>query len=112
MTFEEWADKYRPMKNHINGNASMDGCMFETYSPELDYVRSRRESLVWTWVEDDDGHDMIVPGYHLVNRIGYLIATRPNEEAADFEGVYLDDEEDRADREKEWARLKEEEADA
>jgi hypothetical protein len=76
MTYDEWLDHYKPIKNHIETNASMDGFMFETFDAELDYVRSRRESLVWTIVDGDDGNQYLVDGFHYVNRQGYMIASR------------------------------------
>lgn len=89
MTYEEWFDIYRPIKNHLNGNASFDGHMFETFGPELDFVRSCRESTIWTYVTGDA--DVITDGYHHVNRMGYFITEVPH--ALD-ESVEIDLDED------------------
>ena len=38
MDFEKFVNKYKPIKNHIDDNASYDGFMFETYDKELEFV--------------------------------------------------------------------------
>ena len=58
MTYEQWWDTYNPIKNHIEANASFDGAMFETYGPELSFVREQDVSKVWTIIEGDDGNHM------------------------------------------------------
>lgn len=76
MTEEEWWEKYEPIKNPFDENASFEGCMFETYGVEMDYVASRNcENIVWTIVDGDEGQ-WIVTGMHYVNRLGYLITAK------------------------------------
>lgn len=82
-------DHFRPIKNHLDGNASWNGCMFETYGEELSYVHSvNAESprRVWTILECDESL-VVASGYHFVNRIGYLITEKPAEEGVDYEIV-------------------------
>jgi hypothetical protein len=67
---------------------SFNGCLYETYGEELDYVISMIDSnRVVTIVEgdtdelDEEG-DIVTAlfyesGYHLVNRLGYLILEEP-----------------------------------
>lgn len=74
MTYEDWLEKYKPVKNPYC-NAPFDGLMFETFDRELDHVHRVRENSkhsVWTLV-DEDGHCFILPGYRHVNRLGYFI---------------------------------------
>lgn len=91
MTFEEWMDKYKPIHNHLDSNASFQiqeedddsgkGIMFETYGMELEYVLSIANSepqRVWTYMDGDTG-TFVGDGYHLVNRIGYFITEVPCE---------------------------------
>lgn len=93
MEVNEWIEKYRPVKNHLDEDASWQGedgvgVMFETYGEELDYVRSIAESdpkCVWTYVDGDDGSTLVINGYHLVNRIGYFVT----EVAAADESVFV-----------------------
>lgn len=73
--------------NHIDDNASFDGNMFETYGEEVNFViEMAKQNRVITIIEgdgesDDDGeyspNMYYVSGYHMVNRIGYLISEEP-----------------------------------
>ena len=97
---ELWEDKYKPVQNHINGDASWDGVMYETYGEEYDYVMkvaSLQPHKVWTWVDGDNG-TYIINGWHMVNRIGYFITQVPCEfddqievrvDTYDDAGIYL-----------------------
>lgn len=77
-------EKYKPIKNHLDDNASFDGCMFETYGPELDFVRTKvSDNSVWTLL-DCDGHLVISSGYHFVNRMGYFVTEKPAPEDVYF----------------------------
>jgi hypothetical protein len=84
MNFEEWLEKYQPVDNHLDNNASFqdengNGIMFETFGEELQYVLSianNEPNQVWTYVDGDDG-TYVTNGYHLVNRIGYFITAVP-----------------------------------
>lgn len=92
MTFEEWIEHYKPIKNHIDTNASYDGCAFETYGDEELYVRSCRESIVWTLVEGDDGSEVLISGFHYVNRMNYFITEVDHDHANPIEIMVLDEE--------------------
>jgi hypothetical protein len=74
--------QYPLVPNHLNPSAGWAlgegyGCLFETYGDELDFVRRQDPRTIWTLVDGDDGDLYLVSGYHLVNRIGYLISTVP-----------------------------------
>ena len=77
---DDFLARFKPVPNHIDSNASFDGCMFETFGEELAHVRAQDSNLVWTAL-DCDGQLRIESGFHFVNRLGYLIAsvaTEPN----------------------------------
>ena len=77
MTYEEWAEVYRPKDNHLVKNKGQQH--FETYGIELGYVLATADTepdRVWTLVDGDEG-TWIVNGYHLVNRISYFITEVP-----------------------------------
>jgi hypothetical protein len=84
LNFEDWEYRYKPVKNHLDDNASFqdehgNGIMFETFGDELQYVlgvASKEPDRVWTYVDGDDG-TYVTNGYHLVNRIGYFITDVP-----------------------------------
>ncbi len=82
MTEDEFDATYPLLTNHLNPHASWGfsgegGCLFETYGEELDFVRSQPPETVWTLVDGDDGDQYVISGYHLVNRIGYLVSAVP-----------------------------------
>ena len=92
ITEDEFFSNYKPVINHIERAkfhrsvadedvCSWSGCMFETFSPDIDYVSSMAKSAktrnkVWTIVEGDNGEQIILAGMHRVNRMGYLITKK------------------------------------
>jgi hypothetical protein len=81
ITEEEWFDKFKPIPNHIDDNASFsdgdNGYMFETYGEELDFVKSQEPNKIWTYCDGDDRGTYIFEGMRIVNRIGYFVTTVP-----------------------------------
>jgi hypothetical protein len=97
ITEDEFYEKYKPIDNHLDSNASWDGKLFETFDDELLYCfeLSQKENRVWTIVEcddvewepdeDDDDDDetyepsclYIMSGFHYVNRIGFIVTENP-----------------------------------
>lgn len=69
MTFED----YRPIGNKFRPGEQM----FETFGPELEYVKAQPENKVWTLMDDDDGNPVIVSGFHFVNRVGHFVTEKP-----------------------------------
>ena len=99
---EEFYEKFKCKKNHIDKNAGFDGCMFETYGEELDYVfKMRKKNRVVTILEGDEGVEReetfidsfgvetkeiifyanlyYASGFHNVNRVGYFVLNIPYE---------------------------------
>ncbi len=98
ITEDEFYKKFNLIKNHFDSNAGFDGCMFETYGKELDYVFKRsKENRVVSIIEGDEelerkfisdsGIEITEPipnmyyasGFHLVNRLGYFLLDKPYE---------------------------------
>jgi len=82
MTLEEWEATYKPIKNHIDTNASFqseggDGIMFETYGDEVAFVKKQDPACIWTYGDGDDGGGYIWSGWMFINRIGYFITEVP-----------------------------------
>ena len=77
MSFDESCDVYKPIKNHIDTNASFDGAMFETYGEEVDFVKATDEDRIWMYGDGDDGAAYLWNGWGFVNRIGYFITEVP-----------------------------------
>lgn len=77
LSYDEWVDTYKPIKNHIDPNASMDGYMFETYGDEVEFVKQSFPEYIWMYGDGDDGGTYIWNGWGFVNRIGYFITQVP-----------------------------------
>lgn len=76
ITEEEFYNSFIPVKNHIIDDASWSGCLFETYGTEIDYcyALAKSKNVVWTVLETSEDYIFnIVSGFHLVNRLGFLI---------------------------------------
>jgi hypothetical protein len=109
LTEEQFDDMFNPQINHIERAlvdksiddediCSFGGMMYETFGADLEYVlQMAKEKRVVTIIEGendfigDDGEPHATlyyySGYHLVNRLGFLILDKPYDE--DFE-VKLD----------------------
>ncbi len=96
VTEEEFHKKFKCQKKPFDNNASFDGCMFETYGEELDYVfEISKINRAITIIEgDEEGERTFVSdngvkitepisnlyyisGFHLINSIGYFVLEKP-----------------------------------
>ena len=77
ITFENFEETYKPIKNPFVQDSSYDGYMFETYGVELTHVREQDNKNIWTIVDCDNEETWIIPGYHVVNRLGYILCNIP-----------------------------------
>lgn len=89
MDYDEWWEKFKPVPNHLNPDASANQTMFETYGDEVQYVCDKSnnpdtERTVWTYLDGDEG-SYIVNGYSIVNRIGYFITEKPADDNTAYE---------------------------
>lgn len=85
MDFDEWCDKFKPISNHIDTNASFDGYMFETYGDEVDFVKAQPANTIWMYGDGDDGGSYAWSGWGFVNRIGYFITSVPFDESITYQ---------------------------
>ncbi|MEZ6143811.1 MAG: hypothetical protein R3B84_24865 [Zavarzinella sp.] len=81
LTEDQFDDQFPLMVNHLNSMAGwaigeQSGCLFETYGPELVFVRQQPTNHIWTLVDTDHGL-VLLSGFHTINRVGYLISTMP-----------------------------------
>lgn len=66
------------LKNNVNNieDYPFNGCMYETFGEEFDYVKNYPRQHVWTLI--DEGDELVISsGLHYVNRIGYIITESP-----------------------------------
>lgn len=78
--WDEWEDKFRPKKNHIRNDDTLD---YETYGEEYDYIKTLDPRYVWTNVQGDMS-DLIVAGVAYVNRLSYYVCEVPWEDEDDY----------------------------
>lgn len=88
---EEFIETYKPIKNPFVQDSSYDGCMFETYGEEVEYVKSSEfsDTQIWAIINCENEEMWIIPGYHFVNCFGYFITEIPWES----EGIQVNDNE-------------------
>ena len=89
ITYEQFEETYKPQKNPFIQDSSYDGCMFETYGVELAHVKEQDIKNIWTLIDSENENWYIVPGYSIVNRLGYFICEIPWED----ENIEVDDNE-------------------
>ena len=90
LTEDEFDDRYTLVSNHLDPHASWaycegSGCLFNTYGPELEFVRQQDPHTIWTLVDGDEGNQYVLSGFHIVNRIGYLISKEVIPESTNIE---------------------------
>ena len=84
MTDTEFYSKYNTEYNQVllkelkevlspDDMCSFGGCMYETFGDELAYVKQVPNNRIWTIVDGDGDDLLIIAGFHLVNRLGYLV---------------------------------------
>ncbi|MFA5366650.1 MAG: hypothetical protein WC333_02100 [Dehalococcoidia bacterium] len=93
LTEEQFDEQYHPVKNHLDNNASFDGCMFETYGAELQHIvgcLKGTKRQVWTIIESDRNDNIYyLSGLHIVNRLGFLVTLERVPEDTEVE-VFID----------------------
>lgn len=84
VTFDEWTEEYKPIKNPLKPEGSFNGTMFETYGADWAEVISADPDCVWTYKEESGNGSFIVSGIGFVNRVGYFITEKPRNEDNDL----------------------------
>lgn len=86
ITEDNFDEIFKPQINHIERAkqpksvadedvCGYNGCLYETYGEELEYVfniSKETPKRVWTILEGDEGM-YYVTGFHRVNRIGFFV---------------------------------------
>ena len=84
MNWEQFEEKYKPIKNPFLEDTPYSGYFFETYGKELEFLKTKNELQIWTLISGDYETDWIIPGYHFVDRQGYFITTNPWNKEEEF----------------------------
>ena len=88
MDKEYWFyETFKPQQNHIDNNASFNGCMYETYGDEIEYVfdLAKKSNRVWTIIEGDDDTLFFSSGFHYVNRLGFIVTEKQYDRVMDIQ---------------------------
>jgi len=68
--FDDFQRKYTILE--FDSTATGRPMLLETYGEDLEVVRSYDNDQIWT-ITDAEDEQLLVPGFHLANRIAYLI---------------------------------------
>ena len=71
--YEEFEEKYKPIQNYYTSALGEKYYTFETYGEELEYVESKDNKNIWTLIEGEEENTYVIPGFHIVNRIGFFV---------------------------------------
>lgn len=78
LSWNAFEKEFKPLQNHLDNNASLNGSMYETYGEELEHIKKVYENnptVIWTYVSTDEGK-ILINGLAFVNRIGYLVTEK------------------------------------
>lgn len=94
MSIDEFEATFQPIP-HPSSTADSESYLFETYGEDLAKVVNEceqgRGAHVWTLVESDGEGLVLIPGFHYVNRVNYVLTTIPaGPEYAELEVAYED----------------------
>lgn len=90
ITMEDFDRTFVPINNHFADDDAI--FHFETYGKELEFVLSQDKNKIWTIVDSSINDNMyLISGYHLVNRVGYIITENPFGADEDYEILYHED---------------------
>lgn len=83
VSVDDWEAHYSLLPNYLRDDASWggdgeQGCLFETFGLEWDFVCRVPENRVWSYVDAEEGGTIVVAG-RIVHPtpIGYLVSLKP-----------------------------------
>ena len=88
-SFSKFCAKYAILKNPHDSMAGMDGCLFGNSMGERNTIQEQDSQHVWTVVECGN-HWYITTGFHVVNRIGFLVTAQAWELEEEFQDYLYD----------------------
>lgn len=77
--FDVFEERFKPILNPNEMEAGNETFLFETYGKDWDFVKATDPKYVWTVVEAE-GSLYLAPGFHIVNRLNYIITELPIED--------------------------------
>ena len=100
ITIAEWLEKFKPIANHLDENASWQdetgiGIMYETYGEELAFVKSMTQhDKVWVMYDTANGGVEISNGIYLGQPIGYFVTQEPYNQSTHISVTVIPDNEE------------------
>ena len=81
ITYDLFEKTYKPVKNHLDDECDYDLIMFETYGNEHQFIldtlaNPETNKCVWTVIGEHDETEL-ASGYHIENRLGYIVTEIP-----------------------------------
>jgi hypothetical protein len=73
ISYEKFVDDFEPYTNTMSDDRGYNNTMYETFSPEIDHVKAQNPEYIWTLIDGENNNSWIIPGFHIVDRIGYFI---------------------------------------
>lgn len=71
-------DYFKPIRHPNAAHKIWGGHGLATYGKDLEIVRNYDLDYVWTVVDGESDAQWIVPGFHFVNRVCYLVTENPH----------------------------------
>lgn len=72
-TEDQWLERFGDALETAEGTT-----LHETFGSDLEAVQAADPMTVWTIVEGDETENQyLLPGFHFVNRIGYVLSEKP-----------------------------------
>ena len=88
MTYDEWVQKYKPIKNKFEKTNTFEGCAFDySEDDQWEFLKQQNPKNVWTLVTEGD-ESMIISGFHWINRDFYFV-TKKEVEIKDLKTGYM-----------------------
>lgn len=89
ISFEDWKEKYKPIRNPFNEKQTGEDEDFEINWSSLEendlLDDDKGENRIWTMIEGERDSIWLVSGYHRVNRLHHYITEIPYEEEIQIE---------------------------
>jgi len=84
ISWTEWEEKYKPIRNPNSPDPGFWGCMFETYGSDIATLEEMHVDGKYFWTLVDNNPNSvyldIISGVHVFNRMGYFVTEVPWEE--------------------------------
>lgn len=81
LTWDQWENLYKPIRNPRSSDTGIWGCMFETHGEDIKYLHDGEynNNVYWTLVDNDPNSSYLelIPGAHMMNRLGYFVTQNP-----------------------------------